>query len=92
MSRETLIAILARAAEADAAGKRYAARTDHELTVHFGEPARAMSVDHVVAIELTATHVEVEVRERGTLYAPYEAVHAVLSAPTRARRGGNVGF
>lgn len=92
MSRETLIAILTRAADADAAGKRYAARTDHELTVHFGDPARAMSVEHVVAVELTPTHAEIEVRERGILYAPYEAVHAVLSAPTRAKRGGNVGF
>lgn len=92
MSPEALVAILSRAAAADAAKKRYSARPEHELTVHFGEPARAMSVDHVVAIELVSTHVEIEVRERGVLYAPYEAVHAILSAPTRAKRAGSVGF
>jgi hypothetical protein len=92
MSRDVLIAILGRAAHADASGSRFVVRPEHELTVYFGEPARAMSVDHVVAIELAPTHVEVEVKERGTLYAPYDAVHAVLDAPTRARRGGGVGF
>lgn len=92
MSRETLIAILDRAAKPDAGRKRYAARADHELTVHFGEPARPMSVDHVVAIELADTHVEVEVRERGVLYAPYEGVLAVLCAPRRDKRGASVGF
>ena len=62
VSRDALQAILARATEGDAAGKRYVAKADHELTVYFGDPARAISVDHVVAIDLAATHVEVEVR------------------------------
>ncbi len=92
MLRDTLVAILTRAAKADRPGARYIARPEHELTVYFGEPARAMNVDHVVALELTDTHVEVEIKERGVLYAPYEAIHAVLSTSARTKRGGSVGF
>lgn len=82
-----------RAAEIDSSGSRYRARADHELTVHLGDPARAMSIDHVVSVELVSTHVEIEIRDRGTLYAPYEAVHAVLDVPSRAKRAsGSLGF
>lgn len=52
-----------------------------------------MSIDHVVSVELVSTHVEIEIRDRGTLYAPYEAVHAVLDVPSRAKRAsGSLGF
>ena len=93
MSPDALKAILDRAADADKSGTRYRAREDHELTVHFGDPARAVSVDHVIGIELMDVHVEVEIRDRGMLYAPYEALHAVLDIATRTGRGGgSLGF
>jgi hypothetical protein len=92
MPRETLIAILDRVAEVETPGVRYRSRDERALTLYVGTPGRAMAVDHVLSIELAATHAIVEIKERGTLHVLDTDIHAVLDGLPRARRGGGVGF
>ena len=59
-----------------------------------GQPGRAVAIDHVLSITLTDSHVEIEARDRGTFFAAYDVIHALLDARRKERRGtgGNVGF
>jgi dsDNA-specific endonuclease/ATPase MutS2 len=93
MPRETLIAILNRLG-ASLEGDRYRLSEERELTVFLGQPGRAVAVDHVLSLQLSDTHVEVEGRERGTFFVTYETVHALLDGRRKERRGsgGGVGF
>jgi hypothetical protein len=95
MQRETLLAMLQRAPGAQLDGDRFKVKEDHALTVYLGQPGRAVAIDHVLSITLTDTHIEVEARDRGTFYAAYDAIHALLNAPRKKEgRGGgsSVGF
>ena len=97
MQRETLQTILRRteAVEQDGEqdGDAYRVKEGHQLTVYFGQPGRAVAIDHVLSIVLADTHLEVEARDRGTFYAAYEVVHALLDARRKDRRGAaGVGF
>jgi hypothetical protein len=95
MQRETLVAMLSRAEGARLDGDRYHVREDHEITVYMGQPGRAVAIDHVLSITLTDSHVEIEARDRGTFFAAYDVIHALLDARRKERgRGnsGNVGF
>ena len=93
MLRETLQTILRRAQGLQQDGERFRVKEDHELTIYFGQPGRAVAIDHVLAIVLADAHVEVEARDRGTFFADYGIVHALLDAPRKERRGASgVGF
>ena len=95
MQRETLLAMLQRAQGARLDGDRYRTEEGHELTVYLGQPGRAVAIDHVQSITLTDSHVEIEARDRGTFYATYEVIHALLDARRRKEgrgSGSGVGF
>lgn len=93
MQRETLQTILRRAEGVQQDGDRYRVEEDHELTVYFGQPGRAVAIDHVLSIVLADTHLEVEARDRGTFYASYDVIHALLDTRRKGRHGAaGVGF
>jgi hypothetical protein len=94
MQRDTLLTILQRAPAVRLDGDRYLVNDDHDLTVYLGQPGRATAIDHVLSIALAEEHIEVEARDRGTLYVTYEVVHALLDGRRKERRGtaGGVGF
>jgi hypothetical protein len=93
MQREVLQAILRRAPGVQQDGDRFLVRDDYELTVYLGQPGRAVAIDHVLALSLVDSHVEVEARDRGTFYAAYDAVHALLERRRKERKGAaGVGF
>lgn len=93
MQRETLEAILNRTSGLQRVEDRWRAVDEHEVAVYVGKPGSAMALQSVLAVSLIDTHVEIEVKDRGTFYTAYEALHAVLVGPRkeRASRGG-VGF
>ena len=93
MQRETLLAILQRAAGVSADGDRHRTSDGHQLTIYIGQPGRAVAIDHVLALFLAPTHIEIEARDRGTFYVAYEAVHALLDAGKNEKKGaGRAGF
>jgi hypothetical protein len=93
MQRETLQTILRRAAGLQQDGERYRVKEDHELTVYFGQPGRAVAIEHVLSLVLADTHIEIEARDRGTFFADYGIVHALLHSPRKDRKGAaGVGF
>jgi hypothetical protein len=93
MQRETLQTILRRAAGLQQDGERFRVRDDYELTVYFGQPGRAVAIEHVLSVLLADAHIEIEARDRGTFYATYDVVHALLESRRRERKGAaGVGF
>lgn len=93
MPRETLLRILDRAEAVRLEGDRYRVKDDHQLTLYLGQPGRATAIEHVLAVLLADTHIEVEARERGTFYVTYDSVHALLDGKRKERRAGSgVGF
>ena len=94
MERETLVTILKRAAHEEEAGKRYTPEEEQELNFYLGRPGNAMVVTHVLSVSLFDSHLEVEARDKGTVYTGYDSVHAVLTAPRSAGKSGRggVGF
>jgi hypothetical protein len=94
MLRETLIAILQRAPGIEAKDASYLVLEGHEVTLYLGSPGRALPIQNVASVTLHDRFLEIEGKERGTLYTAYEDVHAVLDAPPKAKRqsGGTVGF
>ena len=93
MQRETLEAILNRTSGLSRAEGRYRAVEEHEVAVYVGKPGSAMALQPVIALAMLDTHVEIEVKERGTFFTTYEALHAVLVGPRKERAGrGGVGF
>jgi len=97
MQRQTFEAILARApglARDGASEKpRYTPTDGHELTLYLGRPGTGMAIQHVLAIEVHEAHVEIEVKDRGTLLTEIEVVQAVLAGSRKERSGrGGVGF
>lgn len=64
------------------------------MTLYLGEPGRAMVVNHVQSITLLDTHLEIEARDRGSLYTAIDFVHAVQSAGAekKGQKRGGVGF
>ena len=93
MQRETLEAILGRSAGFSRTEGRFKAADEHEVSVYIGRPGSAMALQGVLSLSLVDSHVEIEVKDRGTFFTTYEALHAVLVGPRkeRASRGG-VGF
>jgi hypothetical protein len=93
MQRETLEAILNRTSGLQRAEGRYRAVDEHDVAVYIGKPGSAMALQGVLGLALLDSHVEIEVKDRGTFFTTYEALHAVLVGPRkeRAARGG-VGF
>jgi hypothetical protein len=93
MQRETLEAILNRTSGLQKVEGRWKAVDEHEVSVYVGKPGSAMALQGVLGLSLLDGHVEIEVKDRGTFYTTYEALHAVLVGPRkeRAARGG-VGF
>lgn len=93
MQRETLEAILNRSPGLQHVEGRFRAVDEHEVSVYIGRPGSAMALQGVLSVVLLETHAEIEVKDRGTFYTTYEALHAVLVGPRkeRAARGG-VGF
>jgi hypothetical protein len=87
MQRETLLAILQRAAGVSADGDRHRTGDGHQVTIYVGQPGRAVAIDHVLSLFLAATHLEIEARDRGTFYVAYDAVHAVLDAGKNEKKG-----
>jgi hypothetical protein len=97
MQRSTLEAILARAPglarDADSAKTRFVLTDGNDLTLYLGRPGSGMALQNVIAIELLETHIEVEVKDRGTLLTGYEAVQAALAGTRKERSArGGVGF
>jgi hypothetical protein len=95
MQRETLLAILARAEGVRAEGERYRTVEGNQLTLYIGPPGRAVAIDHVLGLFLAPSHVEIEARDRGTFYVPYDAVSTLVSAGKKEKKGaagGGVGF
>ena len=93
MQRETLEAILGHSAGFSRDGGRFKAADEHEVAVYIGRPGSAMALQGVLSIVLIDTHVEIEVKDRGTFYTTYEALHAVLVGPRKERSSrGGVGF
>jgi hypothetical protein len=93
MQRETLEAILNRTPGLQKVEGRWKAVDEHEVSVYVGKPGSAMALQGVLGVSLLDSHAEIEVKDRGTFYTTYEALHAVLVGPRkeRAARGG-VGF
>jgi hypothetical protein len=93
MQRETLEAILNRTSGLQKVEGRWKAVDEHEVSVYVGKPGSAMALQGVLGVSLLDSHVEIEVKDRGTFFTTYEALHAVLVGPRkeRAARGG-VGF
>ena len=93
MQRETLQVILRRTDGVQQDGDRFRVKEDRQLTVFLGQPGRAVAIEHVLSILLADTHIEVEARDRGTFYATYDVVHALLDSPRKERKGASgVGF
>lgn len=93
MQRETLQTILRGGDFVQQDGERFRVSDDHELTAYFGQPGRAVAIEHVLSLRLADTHIEIEARDRGTFYATYEVVHALLQTRRRERKGtAGVGF
>lgn len=93
MQRETLLAILERAQGVRLDGDRHRTSDDHQLTVYVGQPGRAVAIDHVLSLFVAPSHLEIEARDRGTFYVSYEAIHALLDAGKKERKGAaGVGF
>jgi len=93
MQRETLEAILGRTSGLQRADGRWKSIDEHEVSVYIGRPGSAMALQGVLSMALLDAHVEIEVKDRGTFFTTYEALHAVLVGPRKERsvRGG-VGF
>lgn len=91
MQRETLELILSRTHGTERTADRFVTREAHELTVYVGRPGSAMALQNVLSITLADAHVEIEVKERGTFYTAYDAVHALLDGPRKERSGGRSG-
>jgi len=93
MQRETLEAILNHTSGLQKVEGRWRAVDEHEVSVYIGKPGTAMALQGVLGVSLLDSHVEIEVKDRGTFFTTYEALHAVLVGPRkeRAARGG-VGF
>lgn len=93
MQRETFETILTRAAGIEKRDERFVTRDENEIAVYVGRPGNALALQGVLAIALLDGHAEIEVKERGTFYTTYDAVHAVLVGPRKERSGrGGVGF
>ena len=93
MQRETLEAILNRTSGLTRSEGRYRAVDEHEVAVYIGRPGSAMALQGVLGLVLLDTHVEIEVKDRGTFFTAYEALHAVLVGPRKEKAGrGGVGF
>jgi hypothetical protein len=93
MQRETLLAILERAEGVRTDGDRHRTAEDHHLTLYVGQPGRAVAIDHVLSLFLAPTHLELEARDRGTFYVSYDAIHALLDANKKEKKGApGVGF
>jgi hypothetical protein len=93
MQRETLEAILNRSSGLQRLEGRWRAVDEHEVAVYVGKPGSAMALQSVLSLTLLDTHAEIEVKDRGTFYTTYEALHAVLVGPRKERAGrGGVGF
>jgi hypothetical protein len=93
MQRETLLAILERAEGVRKDGDRLRVNDEHHVTVYVGQPGRAVAIDHVLSLFLAPTHLELEARDRGTFYVSYDAVHALLDADKKEKKGApGVGF
>jgi len=93
MQRETLLAILGSAPGLRKEGTRYQVGDGHSIAVYVGQPGRAAAIEHVLTINVPETHLEVEARDRGTFYLSYDAIHCVLAASRKERKGAaGVGF
>lgn len=96
MQRETLLAILGNVPGLRKDGAHFHVDEDgHTVAVYVGQPGRATAIEHVLAIAVPETHLEIETRDRGTFYLAYDAVHGVLAtARKKERKGtsGGVGF
>lgn len=94
MQRETLLAILGSVPSLRKDGARFHTEDGHSVAVYVGQPGRAAAIEHVLAIAVPETHLEIEARDRGTFYLAYDAVHGVLATPRKERKGisGGVGF
>jgi hypothetical protein len=93
MQRELLQTILERAKCVRQDGDVFRTIADQHLTVFLGQPGRSVAIDHVLSIAFAEAHLEIEARDRGTFYATYDAVHALLDGTRKERRGsGGVGF
>jgi hypothetical protein len=93
MQRETLLAILGSAPGLKKSGARYQVEDGHGIAVYVGQPGRAAAIEHVLTIAVPESHLEVEARDRGTFYLPYDAVNCVLATSRKERKGAaGVGF
>ena len=93
MQRETLRTIIERARCVRQDGDLYRVNPDQQLTIYLGQPGRSVAIDHVLSVTFAEAHLEIEARDRGTFYASYDAVHALLDGTRKERRGqGAVGF
>lgn len=93
MQRDTLLAILGSAPGLRKDGARFQVEDGHSIAVYVGQPGRAAAIEHVLTIAVPESHLEVEARDRGTFYLPYDAVHCVLAASRKERKGtAGVGF
>jgi len=93
MQRETLEAILGNSPGFSRDGGRFKAAEEHEVSVYIGRPGSAMALQGVLSIVLVDTHVQIDVKDRGSFYTSYDALHAVLVGPRKERTSrGGVGF
>ena len=93
MQRETIESILGRAGGIERKGERFVSLDEHDFSVYIGRPGSAMALQGVLSIALLETHAEIEVKDRGTFYTTYEAVHALLVGPRKEKSArGGVGF
>jgi hypothetical protein len=93
MQRETLLAILGSVSGLRKDGARFFVEDGQEIAVYVGQPGRAAALEHVLTVCVPESHLEVEVRDRGPVYFPDDAVHGVLATPRKERKGtAGVGF
>lgn len=94
MQRDILRKILERVSGLTRDADSYRSQDGHELTLYLGEPGRAMVVSHVQSITVLDTHLEIQARDRGTLYAQTDSIHAIQSAgaETKGNKRAGVGF
>ena len=93
MTRDTLVAILARAEGVTATGNQYRAADGHELTLYLGEHGQVTVLRDVASLELLPAFVEIRVREpESAWYVPVEAINALSSRVSKDRSGRRTGF
>jgi hypothetical protein len=94
MRKETLVAIVDRAAVFTKENDIYRSQSGHNVALYLGEPGNAMVISGVQRMIFCAEFIEINAKPNTTLYVSYEAIHALSTKQeeTANESRANVGF